>query len=272
MLERLEGHSHFCFLDGYSGYNQIVIAPEDQEKITFTCPFGTFAVLPTAACHLDYVMLLQLFKVHGNSFEECLAHLALVLKRCVETNLVLNWEKCHFMVNEGIVLGHVISKRGIEVDKAKVELMLKLPPPMNVKEKELLAIIFAIEKFRSYLIASKVIVHTDHAALKYLLTKKDSKPCLIRWMLLLQEYDLEIHDKPGKKNVVADHLSRLEEEGDDITIPLVESFPDENIFAAQATTSELPWYSTLVNYLASGRTYIPEGATSHDLKKLERDS
>ena len=73
------------------------------------------------------------FSVHGNSFEECLAHLALVLKRCVETNLVLNWEKCHFMVKQGIVLGHVISERGIEVDKAKVEAVEKLPPPTDIK-------------------------------------------------------------------------------------------------------------------------------------------
>lgn len=72
--------------------------------------------------------------------------------------------------------------------------------------------------------------------------------------------------------MVADHLSRLEERGDDTTISLVESFSDENIFAAQASTSELPWYSTLVNYLASGRTFRPEGATSQDMKKLERDS
>ncbi|KAK9928942.1 hypothetical protein M0R45_026056 [Rubus argutus] len=104
------------------------------------------------------------------------------------------------------------------------------------------------------------------------MTKKDSKARLIRWMLLLQEFDLEIYDNPGKKNVVADHLSRLEEGGDDATIPLVESFPDENIFSIQATTNELPWYSTLVNYLPSGKTFKPEGATFHDMKKLERDA
>jgi hypothetical protein len=91
-------------------------------------------------------------------------------------------------------------------------------------------------------------------------------------MLLLQEFDLEIHDKPGKKNVVADHLSRLEEGGDDTTIPLIESFPDENILAVHATTNELPWYATLVNYLVSGGTFRPEGATSQDMKKLERDA
>ena len=73
------------------------------------------------------------FSVFGDNFNACLNHLTLVLKRCQETNLVLNWEKCHFMVPEGIVLGHKVSRRGIEVDKAKVEIIEKLPPPTNVK-------------------------------------------------------------------------------------------------------------------------------------------
>jgi hypothetical protein len=77
-------------------------------------------------------------------------------------------------------------------------------------EKELLDVIFAIDKFRSYLIGAKVMVYTDHAALKYLLTKKDAKPRLIRWILLLQEFDLKIKDKKGVENSVADHLSRMQ--------------------------------------------------------------
>jgi DNA primase catalytic subunit len=71
-------------------------------------------------------------------------------------------------------------------------------------------VVFAIEKFRSYLVGTKVVVYTDHATLKYLLTKKDAKPRLIRWVLLLQEFDLEIRDKKVVENSVADHLSRLQ--------------------------------------------------------------
>ena len=74
------------------------------------------------------------FSVYGSSFSACLSNLSRVLKRCEETNLVLNWEKCHFMVKEGIVLGHKISERGIEVDKAKIDVMVGLPPPKTVKD------------------------------------------------------------------------------------------------------------------------------------------
>ena len=154
MLERLAGHSHYCFLDGYSGYNQIPIAPEDQEKTTFTCPYGTYAYrrMPFGLCNApatfqrcmlsifsDMVercieVFMDDFSVYGSSFDSCLENLSLVLERCAGTNLVLNWEKCHFMVKKGIVLGHVISKDGIEVDRAKVELISDLPPPRSVKE------------------------------------------------------------------------------------------------------------------------------------------
>jgi hypothetical protein len=225
-----------------------------------------------------------------------LVNLDKVLKRCQEADLVLNWEKCHFMVREGIVLGHKISKKGIEVDKVKIEVIEQLAPPTNVKgihsflghvgfyrrfiqnfsqiarplthllakdasfifteeclqsfhtlkkalvsapvmqhpdwhlpfeimcdvsdyvvgavlgqskdkkhyaisyasktltgprlnyatmEKELFVVVFAIKKFKSYLVGAKVIVYTDHAALRFLMMKKDIKPCLVRWILLL---------------------------------------------------------------------------------------
>ncbi|GJZ13222.1 reverse transcriptase domain-containing protein [Tanacetum coccineum] len=261
------------------------------------------------------------FSVFGDSFSSCLSHLDKMLKRCEDTNLVLNWEKCHFMVKEGIVLGHKISKSRIEVDKAKVDVIAKLPHPTSVKgvrsflghtgfyrrfiqdfskiarpmthlleketpfiflkefieafnilkkklteapilvapdwdlpfeimcdasdyavgavlgkrktkhfqpihyasktmtnaqahytttEKELLAVVYAFKKFRSYLVLSKTIVYTDHSALKYRLAKQDAKPRLLSWILQLQEFDVIIHDKKGAENLAADHLSRLE--------------------------------------------------------------
>ena len=153
LLERVSGHPFYCFLDWYSGYFQIDIAPEDQENTTFTCPFGTYAYrrMPFGLCNAPTTFqrcMLSIFSdmverimevymddiiVYGGDFEECLTNLETVLQRCIEKNLVLNWEKCNFMVNQGIVLGHVISSRGIEVDKKKIELISKLPSPTNVK-------------------------------------------------------------------------------------------------------------------------------------------
>ncbi|KAM1419255.1 hypothetical protein ACFXTO_022810 [Malus domestica] len=396
MLERLAGHSFYCFLDGYSGYNQIVIAPEDQEKTTFTCPFGTFAYrrMPFGLCNApttfqrcmvsifsDFIekiieVFMDDFSVFGDSFDGCLENLTLILKRCMETNLVLNWEKCHFMVKQGIVLGHIISENGIEVDKSKIDLVRHLPSPTSVREvrsflghagfyrrfikdflkiaqplcrllqkevafeftkectasfnqlkellttapiivppdwslpfelmcdasdyalgavlgqrkdkkphviyyasrtlndaqlnystteKELLAVVFALDKFRSYLIGTKIIVFTDHAALKYLLTKKEAKPRLIRWMLLLQEFDIEIRDKKGSENVVADHLSRMVHNEE--ALPILETFPDEQLMSIKVSE---PWYADLVNFLVTKR--IPSTYTRHQRDKLRHDA
>ncbi|GJT36744.1 reverse transcriptase domain-containing protein [Tanacetum coccineum] len=153
MLERLAGNEYYCFLDGFSGYFQIPIDPKDQDKTTFTCPYGTFAYrrMPFGLCNApgtfqrcmmaifhDMIeetmeVFMDDFSVFGDSFSSCLSHLDKMLKRCEDTNLVLNWEKCHFMVKEGIVLGHKISKSGIEVDKAKVDVIAKLPHSTIVK-------------------------------------------------------------------------------------------------------------------------------------------
>nr|GFB76874.1 reverse transcriptase domain-containing protein [Tanacetum cinerariifolium] len=153
MLERLAGNEYYCFLDGFSGYFQIPIDLKDQEKTTFTCPYGTFAYkcMPFGLCNppgtfqrcmmaIFHDMIEQTmevfmddFLVFGNSFSTCLTNLEKMLKRCKDTKLALNWEKSHFMVKEGIVLGHKISKKGIEVDKAKIEVISKLPHPTSVK-------------------------------------------------------------------------------------------------------------------------------------------
>ncbi|XP_020418036.1 uncharacterized protein LOC109948741 [Prunus persica] len=139
----------------------------------------------------------------------------------------------------------------------------------STTEKELLAVIFALEKFRSYLIGTKVIVFSDHAALRYLLQKKDAKPRLIRWTLLLQEFDLVIRDKKGSENVVADHLSRLAQgsnEEEDV-LPLRESFPDEQLFTLEAKD---PWYADIINYKAS--KLIPKDLTRAQKDKLVKTS
>ncbi|GJY44217.1 reverse transcriptase domain-containing protein [Tanacetum coccineum] len=303
------------------------------------------------------------FSVFGDSFSTCLSHLDKMLKRCEDTNLVLNWEKSHFMVKEGIVLGHKISKSGIEVDRAKVDVIAKLPHPTTVKgvrsflghagfyrrfiqdfskiarpmthlleketpfffskeciesfntlkrklteapiliapdwdlpfelmcdasdfaigavlgqrknkhfqpihyasktmteaqahytttEKELLAVVYAFEKFRSYLVLSKSIVYTDHSAIKYLFAKKDAKPRLMRWILLLQEFDVIIRDKKGAENLAADHLSRLENPHQDKleNKEITETFPLETLGSVALRVDSTPWFADFANYHA----------------------
>nr|GEW98486.1 reverse transcriptase domain-containing protein [Tanacetum cinerariifolium] len=139
--------------DGFSGYFQIAINPPDQEKTTFTCPYGTFAYrrMPFGLCNApgtfqrcmmaifhDMIekkmeVFMDDFSVFGDSFSACLSHLDTMLQRCEDTNLVLNWEKCHFMVKEGIVFSHKISKNRLEVDRSKVDVIAKLPYPTTVK-------------------------------------------------------------------------------------------------------------------------------------------
>ncbi|GJR39207.1 reverse transcriptase domain-containing protein [Tanacetum coccineum] len=321
VTERLAGNKYFYFLDGFSGYFQIPIDPNDQEKTTFTCPFGTYAYkrMPFGLCNApatfqrcmlaifhDMIeesveVFMDDFSVFGNSFDKCLNNLDKMLQCCKDAHLVLNWEKCHFMVKKGIVLGHKVSSARLEVDKAKINVISKLPPPTNIKgirsflvhasfyrcfikdfskiaqpltkllekdtpfefddecqkdfeslkekltcalvivslnwnlpfklmcdasdftveailgqkdgkifhpiyfarktlnpaqqkytvtKKELMAVVFAFDKFISYLILSKTIVHIDHSALRDLFKKQDVKPRLIRWILLLQEFDI----------------------------------------------------------------------------------
>ncbi|GJU29218.1 putative nucleotidyltransferase, ribonuclease H [Tanacetum coccineum] len=383
MLERLCGNEYYCFLDGFLGFLRIPIAPEDQEKTTFTYPCRTFAYrrMPFRLCNApatfqrcmmvifhdmvkDFMeVFMDDFSVFGNSFDCCLANLDRMLARCEETNLVLNWEKCHFMVKECIVLGHKIYGACIEVDKAKIDVITKFPYPTNMKgvrsflghvgfyqrftqdffmiskpmtqlsmkdakfdcsydckkafnilkekltttpiiispdwnvpfklmcdasdfavgailgqridgkfkpiyyasktlnngqehytttEKELIAFVFSFDKFRPYLILSKTGVYTDHSALKYLFTNQDAKPRLIRWVLLLQGFDIDIKDKKGAKNLAADHLSRLE--NPDFRVftnkEIVDEFLDEHIMVLKAKPDDdEPWYADHVNYI-----------------------
>nr|GFB01873.1 retrovirus-related Pol polyprotein from transposon 17.6 [Tanacetum cinerariifolium] len=224
-LKDLPPHLEYAFLEGDNKL-PVIIAKElgDEENST---------LIKTMEVFMDD------FSVFRNSFENCLSRLDKMLQRCEDTNLCLNWEKSHFMVKEGIVLGHKISKNRIEVDRAKFDVIVKLPHPTTVKgavlgqrhekhfrpihyaskmmtdaesnytttEKEMLAVVYAFEIFWSYLIMNKSIVHTDHSALKYLFAKKDAKARLLRWVLLLQEFDFKVLNTKRAENITADHLS-----------------------------------------------------------------
>ncbi|GJX81230.1 reverse transcriptase domain-containing protein [Tanacetum coccineum] len=170
-----------------------------------------------------------------------------MLKRCEDTNLSLNWEKSHFMVKEGIVLGHKISKSGIEVDRAKVEVIAKLPHPTTVK------------------------VYTDHSAIKYLFAKKDAKARLMRWILLLQEFDIDVRDKKGAENIAADHLSRLENPHQDKfeNKEINEAFPLETLGSIALKDDSTPWFARFCK-LPAGK-FVIKGMTSQQKNKFFKD-
>nr|GFA02814.1 reverse transcriptase domain-containing protein [Tanacetum cinerariifolium] len=284
--------------------------PKGQDKTTFTCPYGTFAYkrMPFGLCNapgtfqrcvmaifhdmIEKMMevFMDDFFVFENSFSTCLTNLENMLKRCEDIKLALNWEKSHFMVKEGIVLGHKISKKGIEVDKVKIEVISKLPHPTTVKgirsflgharfyrrfikdfskisrpmthllekdspfifsnesvlgqriekyfrpihyasktmnqaeanytttEKEMLAVVYAFEKFHSYLIMNKSI-----------------------------EFDFKVIDTRGAENYAADHLSRLEN-------------PYKNVFDHKEINETFPLKS------------LNKGMTSQQKKKFFKDA
>ncbi|GKB79383.1 reverse transcriptase domain-containing protein [Tanacetum coccineum] len=283
-----------------------------------------------------------------------------MLQHCKDAHLVLNWGKCYFMVKEGIMHRHKVSEAGLEVNKAKIEVISKLLLPTNIKgirsflghagfyrrfikdflkiarpltkllekdtqfefneechnafkllkekltcdpvivspnwnlsfelmcdasdfvvgaiigqkdgkffhpiyfasktlnvaqqnyaitEKELMVVFFSFDKFRSYLVLSTTIVHTDHSALRHLFKKQDAKLRLIRWILLLQEFDIEINGKKGTENVAIDHLSRIEndETSDESTVD--DNFSGEALM--KINTKDEPWFADLANYLVS---------------------
>ncbi|GJX62664.1 reverse transcriptase domain-containing protein [Tanacetum coccineum] len=177
------------------------------------------------------------FSVFGNSFDTCLNNLDKMLYHCKDAHLVFNWEKCHFMVKEGIVLGHKVSSAGLEVDKAKIDIILKLPPPTNIK------------------------------ALRHLFKKQDAKLRLIQWILLLQEFDIEIKDRKGTGNVVADHLSRIENDESSDDSEVDDNFLGESLM--EMNTKDKPWSADFVNYLVAD--ILPKRITYQQKNKFFSD-
>ncbi|GJY64158.1 reverse transcriptase domain-containing protein [Tanacetum coccineum] len=251
------------------------------------------------------------FSVFGDSFDSCLSNLERMLKRCEDTNLVLNWEKCHFMCKEGIVLDCI---NAFETLKKKLtEAPILVVPDWNLPfelmcdasdfaigavlgqrktkhfqpihyasktmteaqihytttEKEMLAVVYAFEKFRPYLVLSKSIVYTDHSALKYLMNKQDAKPRLLRWVLLLQEFDIIIRDKKGSENLAADHLSRLENPHKDVleNKDINEHFPLETL--GVISNGSTPWFADFANYHAGN--FIIKGMSTQQKRKFFKD-
>ncbi|GJX04131.1 reverse transcriptase domain-containing protein [Tanacetum coccineum] len=265
-----------------------------------------------------------------------------MLKRCEDTKLALNWEKSHFMVKEGIVLGHKISRKGIEVDKAKVDVISKLPHPTTVKgirsflghagfyrrfikdfskisrpmthllEKNTPFIfsedcILAFQTLKKKLTEAPILIapnwdqpfeimcdasdyaigavlgqriekhfrpihYANHSALKYLFNKKDAKARLLRWVLLLQEFDFSVIDTKGAENYAADHLSRLENPYENVFDPkeINETFPLETLNTVTSHDNQsTPWFADIANYHAGN--FLIKGMSTQQKRKFFKD-
>nr|GFA63011.1 reverse transcriptase domain-containing protein [Tanacetum cinerariifolium] len=139
-------------------------------------------------------------------------------------------------------------------------------------EKEMLVVVYAFEKFRSYLIMNKSIVYIDHSALKYLFAKKDAKARLLRWILLLQEFDFKVIDTKGAENYAADHLSRLEDPYENIFDPkeINETFPLESLNKIAHQDPSTLWFADFANYHAG--KFIIKGMTTQQKQKFFKDA
>ena len=339
ILDHVSGHECYSFLDGISGYNQVFIRLEDQLKTTFTTEWGTFVFnrMPFGLCNAPGTfqqLMMDIFQDFLRHFLEVfiddfavfskkqdhLNFLKKTFERCRETNLKLHPGKCFLEMESGLLLGHVVSKNGLEVDLDKVKVILALTAPTNIREirgffgcvgyyrrfikdyarkalpltellkkeeefswnperqsafeelkltlsrapilsppnwakefhvtldaswwclrailwhyddsnrkspvyyasrqmspaekkyttteREALAVIYACKKFRHYLLGYRIVFHTNHDSLKYLVNKPDLSGRIARWILLLQEFNYEVMVKPGKANANADYLSR----------------------------------------------------------------
>nr|GFA28536.1 reverse transcriptase domain-containing protein [Tanacetum cinerariifolium] len=250
ILERLAGNQYYCFLDGFSGYFLIPIDPKDQGKPH--SPAHTERLL-TAACLLGYAMHLARFRGHAGFYRRFIKDFSKIarsitcllekdtpfifskkrveafqtLKRkLTETPILIapDWDMPFELMCDasnfaiGTVLGQRQEKHFRPIHHAS-KTMTEVESNYTTAEKEMLAVVYAFEKFRSYLIMNKSIVYTDHSAHKYLFAKKGSKARLLRWVLLLQEFTFKVIDRKEAENLAAEHLSRLENPNQNVLDP-----------------------------------------------------
>nr|GEV88343.1 reverse transcriptase domain-containing protein [Tanacetum cinerariifolium] len=331
ILERLTGNEFYYFLDGFSGYFQILIDPQDQEKTTFTCLYGPFAYrrMPFGLCnapghkisklgievdrakvdviakllHPTTVKGVRSFLGHAGFYrrfiqdfsktarpmthllkketpfvfsKECIDAFNTLKKKFIKAPILVvpEWNLPFELMCDasdyaiGAALGQHKSKHLQPIHYAS-KTMTEAQIHYTTTEKEMLAVVYAFEKFRPYLVLSKSIVYTNHSDLKYLLNKQDAKPRLLRWVFLLQEFDIIILDKKGSENLVADHLLRLEKPHQDVleNKDINENFPLETL--GSLTSHNTIWFVNITNFYAGN--FIMNGLTSQQKKKFFKD-
>nr|GEY29908.1 reverse transcriptase domain-containing protein [Tanacetum cinerariifolium] len=265
MLERLAGNEYYCFLDGFSGYFQIPIDSKDQEKTTFTCPYGTFAYkrMPFGLCNASGTFQRCMMAIFHDMIEQTME---VFMDDFLPFELMCN--ASDFAVEA--VLGQRIEKHFRPIHYAS-KTMTQAESNYTTTEKEMLAVVYTFEKFRSYLIMNKSIVYTDHSALKYLFSKKDAKARLLRWILLLQEFDFKVIDTKGAENYAVDHLSRLENPYEKVFDPkeINETFPLETLNKVAHHDQSTPWFADFANY--HGGKFIIKGMTTQQKQNFFKD-
>nr|GEY62661.1 hypothetical protein [Tanacetum cinerariifolium] len=246
MLERLAGNQYYCFLDGFSARPMTRLLEKDT-------PF--------------------IFS------QECVDAFQTLKRKLTEAPILiaLDWDIPFELMCDasdfaiGVILGQRQDKHFRPIHYAS-KTMTEVESNYTMTEKEMLAVVYAFEKFRSYLILNKSIVYTDHSALKYLFAKKYSKTRLLRWVLLLHEFTFKVFDTKGAENLAADHLSRLENPHQNVLAPkeINESFPLEtlNLVSTRGNQST-PWFADFANYHAGN--FIVKGMSSQQKSKFFKD-
>ncbi|GKA91548.1 reverse transcriptase domain-containing protein [Tanacetum coccineum] len=303
-LKDLPSHLEYAFLEGDDKLPVIIAKTERWDK---TCPDQGLKC--TVAIFHDMIektmeVFMDDFSIFGDSFSSCLSHLDKMLQRCEDTNLVLNWEKCHFMVKEGIVLGHKISKTGIEVDKAKVDVIAKLPHPTTVKGiRSFLGHAGFYQRFiQDFSKIAQPMTHLLEKETQFIFSKecieafKTLKMKLTHALILVapdwdlpfeimcdasdftvgavlgQQFDVVIRDKKGAENLTADHLSRLEtpHQSELEKKQITETFPLETLgMVTFRSDNNAPWFADFTNYHAGN--FVFKGMSSQQKNKFFKD-
>nr|GEU42550.1 reverse transcriptase domain-containing protein [Tanacetum cinerariifolium] len=229
------------------------VAFTDEEKTTFTCSFETYAYrrMPFDLCNAPTTFQRCMLAIFHDMIEES-------VKGCSSCpklgKMSLHGQGRNCAWTQGSVLGQKDGKNFHPIYFASKTLN-PAQQKYTVTKKELMAVVFAFDKFRSYLIISKTIVHTDHSALRHLFKKQDAKPRLIRWILLLQKFDIEIKDRKGTENVAVGHLSRIENDESSDDSEFDDNIPGETLM--EINTKDEPWFADFANYLVGD--VIPKG-------------
>ncbi|GJW06475.1 reverse transcriptase domain-containing protein [Tanacetum coccineum] len=255
MLERLAGNEYDCFLDGFSSYFQIPIDPLDQEKTTFTCPYGTFAYhrMPFGLCNAP------------GTFQRCMVAIFHdMIEKTMEDFSKIARPMTHLLDKE---TPFIFSKECVDAFDTLQQKLTEAPILVAPNWDLPFEIMCDASDFA---VVNRCTL--DPIGLKYLLAKQDAKPRLLRWILLLQEFDVTIRDKKGAENLAADHLSRLENPHQDVleNKEITETFPLETLgmvtFRGDANT---PWFADLANYHAGN--FVLKGMSSQQKKKFFKD-